>query len=138
MSVTYQQLLVNTINEIISKLINGAQPAKDPGMTAWTWFGASTGAQPTQADEYVQTQLSGGMSTTTTTYSPTNNWSTWSTALNTNLSGATGDIRKWLDNTYTAVAADLPTVPEDVVTWTKNNLPTGVTVVMRRGQGVKR
>ena len=143
MSYMYQALLGNTINQIISKLLAGPQPDKDPGMTAWAWFRATSGAQPSQADEYVQSQLAVGMSTTANPwYGPVNNWLSWSSALNVALSGATGDVRKWLDGLYGVASADTPTVPEDVITWTKSNLPTsingvGVTVVKRQGQTAK-
>jgi hypothetical protein len=135
---TYQDLFMNAINRIISTLITGTQPDKDPGKTAWTWFGASIDAQPAAADDYVTSQLSAGMKTTATAYSPSNNWLTWSVDMNNNLSGATGSVRTWLDTTYVETTLDAPTVPEDVITWTKSNLPTGgVTVLIRKGQPVK-
>jgi len=137
----YQDLLMNTVNQIISNLITGTQPAQDPGKTAWTWFGQYVDAQPAQADEYIQSKLAAGMRCTTTAYDANEgNWVTWSSALSTNLSGATGNVRKWLDTLYVATTTDAPTVPEDVITWTKNNLPTGsagVTVVKGPGQPAK-
>jgi hypothetical protein len=133
---------MNTVNRIISKLITGTQPDADPGKTAWTWFGAYVDPQPTQADDYIKTQLVAGMACSTTAYEPNEgNWITWSGALTTNLSGATGDVRKWLDTVYVAIAADAPTVPDDVITWTRSNLPTGaagIAVVKPQTQTTRR
>ena len=137
---THQDLFMNAINKIISNLISGAQPGQDPGKTAWTWFGAVIGAQPTQADDFVKSQLSTGMKTTTTTYSPKDNWLAWSVDMNNNFAGATGTVGTWLNTLYVATTADVPTVPEDVITWTKSNLPTGassVTIVKRQGQAAR-
>ena len=135
---THQDLFMNAINQIISKLINATQPGQDPGKSAWTWFGAVVGAQPAEANAYLKSQLSTGMKTTTTAYGPSNNWLAWSVDMNNKFAGATGTVGTWLTTQYVATTADVPTVPEDVITWTKQNLPTGssVTIVKRQGQAV--
>jgi hypothetical protein len=134
---TYQSLFMNTVNEIINKLTANLQPDADPGMTAWTWFQATGGSQPSQANEYIRSQLTVGMNTI---FSPwfgiVNNGLSWSSALNTVLAGAPADVRKWLDSIWVATTMDPPPVPEDVITWTKANLPTSVAVVVRQGQKV--
>jgi hypothetical protein len=144
MPVSYQDLLVNTVNSFINNLVIGAQPPKDPGMTAWAWFRAAGGAQPAQANDYVQPLLVINMKTIADPwYAPVNdpvtNWVTWSSALNTNLSAAPigGTVRKWLDTMYIATREDPPTVPEDVINWTKEHLPGTPAVVIRKSQGVK-
>ena len=143
MSYTYQQLLENTVNHLIYDLTSGAQPSEDPGMTAWVWFNASSGDQPPQVDEYLRPLLINDMkSIEKPWYQPGSdkiNWSSWASALDVNLWAAPpgSKVRTWLDKVYPAAREDPPTVPEDVITWTKDHLPTAVPVVIRKGQGVK-
>jgi hypothetical protein len=143
MSYSYQQLLENTVNRMIFVLTTGAQPSKDPGMTAWIWFNGSGGMQPPQVNEYLLPLLIVGMKTLDKPwYQPGDdkpNWSNWASVLDVNLWAAPigSEARKWLDLTYLATRQDPPTVPEEVINWTKDHLPTAVPpIVIRKGQGV--
>jgi len=137
MGTTYQQLFMNGINKVISSLLAGSQPDSDPGKTAWSWLGTSGGAEPSEVNSYVSGQIGAG-TVTTSTFTPTNNWASWSNALNNTLSAATGTVANWLGKTYAATAADLPTVPDDVITWTKQNLPTQIGAVMMANRAATR
>jgi hypothetical protein len=37
---------------------------------------------------------------------------------------ASSGVATWLNSNYVMAAADAPTVPDDVIAWTKANLPT--------------
>jgi hypothetical protein len=132
---TYQQLLLNGINQSISTLLRGSQPGTDPGKTAWTWLGESGGMEPSQVDEYIGAQIT-SKSATTQSYSPTKNWATWSNAMNSRFSLATGAVETWLGTGYNSATEDLPVVPDDVITWTRQNLPIGLGMVVVGGGAI--
>jgi hypothetical protein len=129
MGTTYQQLFLNGINQSISTLVGGNQPGADPGKTAWTWLTGSSGTQPSQVNEYIRAQIT-STSATTQSYSPSKNWATWSSAMNSQFGLATGGVATWLATNYNSLTDDPPVVPEDVISWTKLYLPTGLGVVV--------
>ena len=134
---TYQQLLMNGLNEDISNLINGSQPKGDPGKTAWAWFRNDSGSQPAEVDSYMSSQI-GASTVTSDAFNPTGNWATWSSAMNTAFGSATGKVATWLATEYSSVTLDLPTVPDDVITWTKQNLPQAADVIVLGNRAANR
>ena len=133
MGTKYQQLLMKALNKSISSLVSGSQPGTDPAKSAWAWFSGTGGAEPSQVNLYMQGVIGSG-SVSLQSSSPSKNWATWSSALNSTFGTATGSVANWLGREYSQAAADLPTVPEDVITWTEQNLPTGIGVVVVRGR----
>jgi hypothetical protein len=132
-----QDLLLNGLNQIISNLVSGPKPDKDPGMTAWAWLTTSGGAEPSQVNEYIQ-GLFGKNSVTADCYPLTNNAASWSSAMDSAFDSIPpppppNDVWTWLHTGYVP-PYDLPTVPPEVINWTKANMPTKLAeVVVRKG-----
>jgi hypothetical protein len=135
---TNQDLLSNGLDQIISKLVSGPKPDTEPGLTAWTWLMSSGGPEPSQVNEYIQGQL-GSKSVSVDCYSLTNNAASWSSAMSDAFDSILppppeNPVWKWLHTNYVP-REDLPTVPDEVIGWTKANMPTKLAevVVVRKG-----
>jgi hypothetical protein len=117
---TNQDLLMNGLNQIIANLISGPSPSLPPGDHAWPWFRSSSGPQNAAVNSYVSVGVT-SQTATTLGFRPTKNWALWSTLMQADFTTATGSVAAWLSTPYTGGA--VPTVPDDVVTWTKGSLP---------------
>jgi hypothetical protein len=119
----YQDLLLNGLNKIISDLVNGQQPTLPPGDKAWDWLKSPSGSQPAAVNDYVQVRID-SKTATTASFSSSQNWATWSDRMQAKFPSATGSVATWLGTNYAMMAADVPTVPDDVIAWTKATLPS--------------
>ena len=122
---TNRQVFEMGIDQVIDKLINGAKPASDPGMTAWEWFKSTGGDQEPQVNEYMLTQIN-SKTTSVQNCIPTGNWQAWSFLLNDAMAApdVPSKVTDWFKLVYTGSGRDLPTVPPDVLDWTQKSLPT--------------
>ena len=117
----YQDLLWNGLNKIISDLVTGGQPTDAVASKSWAWFQSQSGPQYANPNLYVSGMVSGGIATEAT-FTPTKNWELWSNRMYANFDGATGSVADWLNTEPPKAGADVPTVPPDVITWTRSNL----------------
>jgi hypothetical protein len=134
----FQDLLLFGLDQIISDLVLQPQPPdKEPAATAWVWLNGSDGPQPPEVNAYIQSQF-GSKSVSNASIDPTTkNWVAWSKGMQDAFPKAQGDVATWLGTLYTPPPPimDLPTVPPEVINWTKASMPTNAVdvVVVKRG-----